>query len=180
MILGNPYDFAVILDVVDKWNKADSYSFYNGILAFYIDGEIFPNKMVNATLGSEVPNLVKQFSQVPVNEKLFDMSKEDAFLKIHQITFPEDIDVDNDYSYEITPNCFGDINCCVFAVSNGQQVRVLASGLEYSLEEGRHELDNIEIMEAIVSADDMAEVISKLKTWNTQLIKMNMSYIDKA
>ncbi len=171
MVLGNPYDFAVILDVVDTWNIADSYSFYNGILAFYIDGYIFPNKMVNATLGSEVPNLVKQFSQISINEKLFDMNKEEAFLKIHHITFPEDID--NDCRYEITPYCFGDINCCVFAVSNGQQVRVLASCLEYSLEEGRHKMDNVEIAEAFISVDEMEEIISKLEKQLSQQKLLN-------
>lgn len=163
MVLGNPYDFAVILDVVDKWNSKKTYSFYNGILAFCIGGEIFPNKMVNATLGSEVPNLVDQFSQIPVNKKLFEMGKEEAFLKIHHITFPEDVDMDNDYSYDITPVCFGDINCYVFAVSNGQQVRILASGLEYSLEEGTHKMDNIEIAEAYIGVNEITEVISKLK-----------------
>lgn len=167
MVLGNPYDFSIDLDIVDKWNSKDSYSFYNGILVFYIGGEIFPRKMISATLGSEVPNLVEQFSKIPVDEMLFDMKKEEAFLKYH-ITYPEDID--NDYSYDITPYCFGDINSYVFAVSNGQQVRILASSLEYGLE------DNIEITEAYISMNDMEEIISKLKAQLSQQIFLNESY----
>lgn len=172
MVLGNPYVFSIVLDVVDKWNSKDSYSFYNGILAFCIGGEIFPRKMLCATLGSEVPNLVEQFSKIPVNEILFDMKKEEAFLKIYYITYPDDIDIDidNDYSYDITPYCFGDINSYVFAVSNGQQVRILASSLEHGLE------DNIEITEAVISINDMDEVISKLRTQLSQQIFLNESY----
>lgn len=170
MVLGNPYVFSIVLDVVDKWNSKDSYSFYNGILVFYIGGEIFPRKMISATLGSEVPNLVEQFSKIPVNEMLFDMKKEEAFLKIYYITYPENIDIDNDYSYDITPYCFGDINSYVFAVSNGKQVRILASSLEHGLE------DNIEITEAFISINDMDEVISKLKTQLSQQIFLNESY----
>lgn len=64
----------------------------------------------------------------------------------------------------ITPYCFGDINCYVFAVSNGQRVRILASVLKYRQEESRHELDHIEIAEAYISIDDMAGLISRLKT----------------
>lgn len=170
MVLGNPYVFSIVLDVVDKWNSEDSYSFYNGILVFYIGGEIFPRKMISATLGSEVPNLVEQFSKIPVNEMLFDVKKEEAFLKIYYITHPEDVDIDNDYSYDITPYCFGDINSYVFAVSNGKQVRILASSLERGLE------DNIEIAEVFISMDDVDEVISKLKTLLSQQVFLNENY----
>lgn len=120
--------------------------------------------MVNVTLGCEVPNLVDQFSQVPVNEKLFDMKKEEAFLEIYHNRYQEDIDIDNDYRYDMTPYCFGDNDCYVFAVSNGQRVRFLASVLiKYRQEEEMHELDNIEVAEAYINVDDMAELISKLK-----------------
>ena len=176
MILGNPYSFSIILDVVDNWNSKDAYSFYNGILIFCIDGKIFPRKLVNATLGSEVPNLVRQFSQIPINERLFDMKKEEAFPEMYRIIHPEDIDNDNDYSYDMTPYCFGDISCFVFAVSNGEQVRVLASGLKYNPEEGIHEMNNIEIAEAYISVGDMAEIVSGLNMQLSQQILLNEKY----
>lgn len=179
MVLGDPYDFSIILDVVDKWNQKDSYSFYNGILTFCIGGIAFPHEMVNATLGCEVPNLVDQFSQVPVNKKLFDMKKEKAFLEIYHNIYQEDIDIDNDYSYDMTPYCFGDNDCYVFAVSDGQRVRFLASVLEYRQEEGMHGLDNIEVAEAYISVDDMAELISKLKTQLQIFINENRRFDTK-
>ena len=176
MILGNPYQFSIFLDVVENWNSKNAYSFYNGILAFCIEGKIFPHRLVNATLGSEVPNLIRQFSQVSINPKLFDMKKREAFLEIYRITHPDDIVIDNDYSYDVTPYSFGDINCLVFAVSNGEQIRILASCLEYNPEEGIHEMANIEIAEAYISVDDMAELVSKLNTQLSQQVLLNETY----
>ena len=37
MIIGDPYKFSIMLDMVEEWN-IDS-SFYNGILFFSIDGK---------------------------------------------------------------------------------------------------------------------------------------------
>lgn len=176
MILGNPYRFSIFLDVVENWNTKGSYSFYNGMLVFCIDGKVFPNRLVNATLGSEVPNLIRQFSQVSINPKFFDMKKREAFLEIYHITHSDDIDIDGDYSYDVTPYSFEDINCFVFAVSNGEQVRILASYLEYRPEEGIHEMANIEITEAYISVDDMAELISKLNTQLSQQVLLNETY----
>lgn len=176
MILGNPYQFSITIDVVEKWNLKDAYSFYNGILIFGIDGKIFPHRLVNATLGSEVPNLIRQFSHIPINKKLFNMKKKEAFLEIYHITHPEDVDIDDDYSYDVTPYSFGDINCFVFAVSNGEQVRILASCLEYRIEEGIHEMANIEITEAYISVDEMAEFVSKLNMQLSQQVLLNETY----
>ena len=51
----------------------------------------------------------------------------EAFIKIYNLRFPEDWDVDEDYRFDISPVAFSDNNCLIFAVSNGSMVRVLAT-----------------------------------------------------
>lgn len=166
MVLGDPYNFSIILEVVEEWNRDNT--FCNGVLIFCLNGEIFPQKheLVNATLRSEIPNLIRQFTQIAVNEKLFNMKKEDAFSEIYDITYPRDEELDNDYSYYLTPYCFEDVHCRIFAVSNGQQVRILASSnLKYIVEEGRHMINNIKIVEAYISTGDLAKYVKQLEVF---------------
>jgi hypothetical protein len=39
------------------------------------------------------------------------MQKNKAFAEIYNMTFPKDIDVDNDYRFDITPQSFADNDC---------------------------------------------------------------------
>ena len=48
MILGNPYKFSVFISTIKEWNIDNE--FCNGVLLFCIEGNIFPKKIVTATL----------------------------------------------------------------------------------------------------------------------------------
>ena len=52
LLLGNPNNFSVLIHKIDAWNIDDS--FLNGVLLFFVDGVVFPSKIVNATLKCEV------------------------------------------------------------------------------------------------------------------------------
>lgn len=87
----------------------------------------------------------------------------EAFIKIYNLRFPEDWDVDEDYRFDISPVAFSDNNCLIFAVSNGSMVRVLAtSNLEYIKAESRYGLKNIEISEAYITIEEWNEILLKL------------------
>ena len=131
MILGEPARFAVIFEIVDEWN-VDS-SFNNGILMFSVDWKVYPgNEIINATLNFEIPNLKECMSNIGVNEQIFGLPPNEAFITIYNLRFPEDWDVDEDCRFDISPEVFSDNNCLIFAVSNGSMIRILAtSNLEY-------------------------------------------------
>ena len=57
----------------------------------------------------------------------------------------EDFNIDNGYQFDITTLSFSDNNCYIFAVSNGAQVRILASKLKYAVETSKHLLENADI-----------------------------------
>lgn len=99
---------------------------------------------------------------IGADERLYHMPKDEAFAEIYNITFSED--TDNDYRFDITPCEFSNHNCYVFAVGNGEQVRILAaSDLNYITEESRHEIENINVSEAVVNIDELNEIISNLR-----------------
>ena len=52
MILGNPYKFSVFISTIKEWNIDNE--FCNGVLLFCIEGNIFPKKIVTATLKYEI------------------------------------------------------------------------------------------------------------------------------
>lgn len=162
MILGDPARFAVIFEIVNKWN-IDS-SFNNGILMFSIDWKVYPrNEIINATLNFEIPNLKKCMSNICVDEQIFGLPKYEAFIKIYNLRFPEDWNVDEDYRFDISPVIFSDNNCLIFAVSNGSMVRVLAtSNLEYVKAESRYNLKNIEVSDTYITIEEWNEILLRL------------------
>ena len=161
MILGNPYKFSVFISTIKEWNIDNE--FCNGVLLFCIDGNIFPKKIVTATLKCEIQLLKEKLRNLITNERLYNMQRDKAFAEIYNITFPEDISIDNDYRFDITPESFADENCYVFAVSNGKEVRIMATKLNYIVEESRHELSNVDISETFIEIEDLKQIISQLE-----------------
>ena len=163
MILGNPYKFSVFISTIKEWNIDNE--FCNGVLLFCIEGNIFPKKIVTATLKNEIQLLKEKLRNLITNESLYNMQRDKAFAEIYNITFPEDISIDNDYRFDITPESFADENCYVFAVSNGKEVRIMATKLNYIVEESRHELSNVDISETFIEIEDLNQIISQLEIY---------------
>ena len=87
-----------------------------------------------------------------------------AFVEIYNFTFPKNVDVDNDYRFDISPTSLADNNYFLFAVcdSTNTSARILASTLDYELENSRHKLQGISVNEAIISVAELREIISGL------------------
>ena len=127
--LGNPYKFCIIYSVIKEWNPDDTFG--NGILLFCLDGMIYPSKeIVNATLKSEFWNLKKELMNLAVDERLYTLQKEEAFTEMYKVMFPEDWECNNDYRFDISPYSFSDKGRFVYAVSDGEGIRVLVAGLD--------------------------------------------------
>lgn len=160
MILGNPYKFSIFINTIKEWNVDET--FCNGVLLFCIDGNLFPKEIVTASLTCEIPPLKEKLMHLTINEKLYNMSTDKAFIEIYNSTFPEDVNVVNNDCFDITPLSFSDCNCYVFAVSNGKKVRIMAAKLNYIVSDSRHELNKINISETYLSMTELDEIIKNL------------------
>lgn len=163
MIIGNPDCFAVIVDVVESWNV--DKSFQNGILFFAISSEIFPKEIQSATLSYEFAELTESLKNIPVNRKIFSMPTEKAYNELHNLVYPDDPDdwdIDNDYRYSISTPSFYDHNYLVFAVSNGEKIRILAARPDYCKEESRDILEGVKITETFIDVSELNDIIDKL------------------
>lgn len=160
MIIGDPYKFSFFIEVIDEWNIDET--FLNGVLLFSIDGNYFPKEITTTTLKGELRFLKEKLLNPAVNKKIFAMQTKQAFAEIYNRTFPEDINVHNDYSYDISPHSFSDNGYFTFLVSNGDKVRIMASYLEYILSESRHNLQKADILETMITAEELKEMILKL------------------
>ena len=168
MLLGNPYKFAIFMQTVKEWNIDEA--FFNGVLLFFINGNKYPKEILTATLNCEINILNEKFKNIAFNEEIFYKEKEKAFKQIYNITFPEDISLNNDYQFDITPLSFSDANCYIFAVSNNIQVRILAAKLEYVRENSRHILENAVIDETFISVHKMKEISNKLNKYKINIL----------
>lgn len=160
MIIGNPDCFAVIVDVMESWN-ADRI-FQNGILFLAISSEIFPKEIQSATLSCEIPELIESLKNIPVDKEIFGMPAEKAYSEIYNLVFPDDWDIDNDYRYMISTPSFSDNDYLVFAVSNGEKVRILAAKPDYCKEESIHISEGVKITETFIDVSELNYIIDKL------------------
>lgn len=168
MIIGDPNLFAVFIDVVEEWNI--DRSFNNGMLGISIDGTLFPKKVVGATLNTELFELIKNLEDLKEDMTFFQMDRNEMFTNIYKVTFPDDLDVDNDYSYNVTPFVLWDNNIYVFMVSNGSEIRIVAAELQYIVEESTHNLQDLQVAETYVSHDKIQEIVYKLKTYQKNIL----------
>lgn len=165
MIIGDPYKFAIDMQKIEDWNYCGDNTFLNGVLLFFIDGTIFPTEIKTATLMSELIPLKSILENPVIDKQLFNMEKEKAYVKLYNLTFPEDYS-DNNYDYHLTPASFSEDNCHVFCVSNGSESRILAAHLNYLMDISRHSLKNIQVKEGILSKKDIIQITDYI----TQLI----------
>ncbi|TYQ15991.1 UNVERIFIED_CONTAM: immunity protein 42 of polymorphic toxin system [Acetivibrio alkalicellulosi] len=160
MMIGDPYKFSIIINTIDEWNIDGTWC--NGVLLFCVDGNFFPKEVVSATLKTEVPLLKKNLKNLTIDEELYNMQKDKAFVEIYNITFPFDTHIDNDYRFDISPLSFSDSNCYVFAISNGKQVRIMASKLNYIIKDSRHDLKSINVNETFIDISELNKIISEI------------------
>lgn len=161
MIVGNPYKFAILSGIINEWNIDDT--FCNGFLLLCVNGDIYPKEIVTATLRCEIEYLKQRLQNITIDKRLYALQPQQAFKEIYDITFPEDIDNDNSECFDITPASLSDHNCFVFAVCDGINVRILASRLDYEMENARHKLQDIAVSETLVSIGEVKEIISSLE-----------------
>lgn len=162
MIIGDPYKFAVMFDIVKEWNV--SLSDENGFFALCIDGKLFPNIVINACVFSSVYDVIESLNSIPVNEEIYEMEKEKAFMSLYELVYPDfDNDRDNDYRYLISTSDLTDLRYLVFAVEGKGKIKLFATKTEYNFEEERDIFDNLEITEIILEKDEINRIIIQLE-----------------
>lgn len=163
MIIGDPSTFALCVDVVRQWN--DDNHFNNGVLCLCVGGTFLPNNLVNATLNTDLYELIGQLENVKEDADIFAMDRDSAFKSIYKLRFPEDYDIDNDYSYDISPYSLSDNSYYVFAVMHEGRIRILGAKLRYIIEEGIHDLNEIDIAETYILVTELHEIVEQLKEY---------------
>ena len=138
MLLGDPYRFAVLAEVIPA------------------------REIVTAPLKGELYWLREKLQHLSVEEALYQLPKAQAFAAIYARTYPEDRAPDNDYRFDLTPDSLADQGCFVFAVASGDKVRILAAALAYDAGRSRYELEQALISEAFLSAGEIAEIAAGL------------------
>lgn len=178
MVFGDPNNFGILIEKISIWSAENGYE--NGLFHFCIDGELYPPRAKVASLGSDVFYLSDDNALIslPVENEIFSMDKKEAFFSMLRLMLPDladpEVDVDesfvSSYLYQAsTPNLEED-SCYVFAVSNGQDVRILGAKLselieneagEYFWEDKR----DIQVKEAIINKSELISIVNQAKNY---------------
>lgn len=127
MVIGDPYRLAFIVERMPIWEPQND-SFRNGIMFLCVSGEVYPKDVRTTTFFSELPDILGEGSalmNVAVDRELYAMPSDELLAYLENITYPEDIDTDNEYRFIVPFTEISDRGFDVFVLSDGENVRVL-------------------------------------------------------
>lgn len=134
MIFGDPRYFAIIVEPVELWSNTGDI---NGVLSFIIDGHYISNQVNIADLLADAQALLTDNALVtqPPDKRLFSMKKNEAFNEIMARMKPAILDASHEpsddflenYAFQASPPSVEDSGCYLFAISDGDKVRVLGA-----------------------------------------------------
>ena len=125
MVIGDPYKFGFLIERVGDWEYPP---FVNGLMFFYLNKKAYPKALRTTTLNTELPELLDEKSPLlkpKRNKRLFKLDGAERFAKIAALTFPEDIDKKNDYSYLVPFHEINDSGIAVFTLTDEEQVIIM-------------------------------------------------------
>lgn len=141
MIIGNPYQFAFLLERMPEWEN----TWINGLMFVAVNGEIYPKEVRTTTFNSELPDILSvdsAFIDPILDKKLYSKEKTELLSYIANLTYPQSIEENNDYSFLIPFHEIGDAGYSFFILSNGEKIRILVGQWE---DERLHFIDETEI-----------------------------------
>jgi uncharacterized DUF497 family protein len=94
------------------------------------------------------------------------MPKKEAFFEMYNLTYPDDLSIENDYRFDLTPTTLSDNDYFIFAVRNNENIRIIATKAPYNKEKSRHEFNNLNICEVYITLYELNYIISKIQDFN--------------
>lgn len=154
MIIGNPLKFVFLIERIQDW-EVDYWK--NGIMFVIVNDGIYPKEMRTTTFNSEFPDVLNSnsaFMNPSIDKELYNKSDLELFRHMADITFPDDLENDNDYRYLIPFHEISDSGYNFFIISNGINVKILV---------GRWKFENINLVDCTeISIQEYAEIKSKI------------------
>lgn len=188
MIFGDPYEFAVLIEIVPEWSDE---TYRNGLFHFIIDGKMFPEEPTNSSLGVDLRAFLKSSALVslPENCEIFNMNKEDAFNLMLGLAYPDyrdDVenpeDFDNCYLYEASTPNIQDPGSYFFCVRCNDAVRIIGAKknrLQPGPDGGNfwERIPNPEVVEVFMSVDAVKEIVRKVREYDLATRKKGLKLI---
>ena len=154
MVIGNPLKFAFLIERIEDW-EVDYWK--NGIMFVILNEGIYPKEVRTTTFNSEIFDILNSnsaFMNPLIDKELYNKSDLELFHYIADITFPEDLETDNDYRYLIPFHEINDSNYNFFIISNDVNIKIFV---------GRWEHENITLVDCTeISKQEYIEIKSKL------------------
>ncbi|WP_157953023.1 immunity 42 family protein [Limnobaculum parvum] len=185
MVFGDPNNFAILMELVPPWSLEDNYK--NGLFHFIIDGKLFPDSAGVATLSGDVSCLSEDNALLsPLEDSiLFSLDKIEAFSTMLRAMLPTlldpNVDVPDDfetnYSYQASTYNLEDNACYVFAVSSGDEIRILGAKTSYL---SGNDIDgykwinceHLDVAEVILQKEEVHKIVNEIKMQFTLINKL--------
>lgn len=170
MLLGDPYKFGIQVEWVSEWSNE---SFKNGYLLIFMGGKIFPKEIYTFTYGVDISFFLASGIMNPViNIELFNEAKDQAYRKMYErsvaFAFYDEIEIEKMGWKQEKPFVFEiptlkDYLYYFFAVSNGNDVRILGARLKETDDGPKLSENYLDISEQIITLKEWQNIIGNIE-----------------
>ncbi len=154
MVIGDPYKFGIMIDIVDYWSDAD---FKNGILNYLINGKFYPEFIYTNCLSSDLYYLLSKNytidNSIKNDSPLFDLEK----INLIEALYNEE---DNN-RFKISTVTMEDYGYYLYFVPKLNNVRVIGSNIILNSEEYSYS----DMIDIIIPKEDFCKVIKRFKEY---------------
>lgn len=176
MIFGDPYRFAIWVELIPQWS--DSYK--NGFFYYFVNGNMYPDDVRTSTLSVDFFDVIDDENalvSLPRNDKIFNSPTNEAFNSLFKLAYPESTQ-DDEYPEQIfdfcaSPTIINESGAYFFAVSNESSVRIIGGKITRIVDEGNgnvwRDIDSPLIEDIIIEKGEVSEIIKSLKGYSDSL-----------
>lgn len=166
MVIGNPYEFAFIIDKVPEWS-ADT--FLNGIFFVAINGDFFPPSICTSTLNSDLYVFFEiapaSLITMPENSVLYAMNKDELFAILYG-SLSSDSEIEGS-TYKFSTTTMEDEGCYCFSVSNGETLRIIGANTKEITSSDNGVYKPIKVSEIKVGNSYVSDKLMELEKYYT-------------
>lgn len=180
MIFGNPYRFAVWVEIIPEW----SGDFKNGLFYLIVNGNMYPGDIRTATLSADLYELIEDGCALvshPRNDDIFALPAKDAFDSLYKLAHPESLD--DEYPDQVFDYCIASTNVsgfggCFFAVADQDNLRIVGGAVERLVKSSTDDVgywesvDDPKIEDVILSREEINKIVSGLKEYAHSFLRI--------
>ena len=160
-IIGNPYKFAIVRDIVPEWDNFENNN--QGFVGLSVYGVVYPDYSVQTDIRKCLLKLTDSLKKIKYNEDIVNMDTVNAYRTLYNEVYPEDETKKSDVGYLVSALNEPDKKNNVFIVKGNDKIRILSSGFMLNEAIQRFTEDEEAIQDVVLEEGEFEDILCRIE-----------------